>query len=58
MVYELRLRGLVVEQQVAVPVMYKGYNIKKPHYLGLLVEGRVINGLSPSDDLRISASPR
>jgi GxxExxY protein len=42
MVHELRLRGLSVEQQVAVPVMYKGYNIKKPHYLDLLVEGRVI----------------
>lgn len=42
MVYELRLRGLAVEQQVAVPVLYKGHNIKKPHYLDLLVEGRVI----------------
>ena len=42
MVYELRLRGLSVEQQVAVPVMYKVHNIKKPHYLDLLVEGRVI----------------
>ena len=42
MVYELRLRGLSVEQQVAVPVMYKGHIIKKPHYLDLLVEGRVI----------------
>jgi GxxExxY protein len=105
MVYELRLRGLVVEQQVAVPVLYKGHNIKKPHYLDLLVEGRVIvelkavekysklfesqlltylrlaqlsvgllinfgeaqirhgvrrviNGLSPDDDLSASASPR
>ena len=42
MVYELKLRGLAVEQQVAVPVLYKGHNIKKPHYLDLLVEGRVI----------------
>jgi len=105
MVYELRLRGLAVEQQVAVPVLYKGHNIKKPHYLDLLVEGRVIvelkavekcsklfesqlltylrlaqlnvgllinfgeiqvrhgvrrvvNGLSPSDDLCVSAPPR
>ena len=105
MVYELRLRGLSVEQQVAVPVIYKGHNIKKPHYLDLLVEGRVIvelkaleksaklfesqlltylrlsqmsvgllinfgetqvrhgirrviNGLSPDDDLRTSAPPR
>jgi len=42
MMYDLRLRGLVVEQQVAVPILYKGHNIKKPHYLDLLVEGRVI----------------
>ena len=42
MMYELRLRGIAVEQQVAVPVLYKGHNIKKPHYLDLLVEGRVI----------------
>ena len=105
MVYELRLRGLAEEQQVAVPVLYKGFNIKKPHYLDLLVDGRVvvelkavekysklfesqlltylrlaqlnvgllinfgeaqirhgirriINGLPPSDDLRVSAPPR
>lgn len=49
MVYELRLRGLSVEQQVAVPVMYKGHNIKKPHYLDLLVEGRVIVELKAVD---------
>jgi GxxExxY protein len=39
MVYELRLRGLAVEQQVAIPVMYKGYTIKQSHYLDLLGEG-------------------
>ena len=105
MVYELRLRGFIVEQQVAVPVLYKGQSIKKSHYLDLLVEGRVIvelkavekysrlfesqlltylrltklnvgllinfgeaqirhgvrrviNDLSPSDDLCVSAPPR
>ena len=42
MMYELRLRGLTVEQQVAVPILYKGHNIKKPHFLDLLVEGRVV----------------
>ena len=57
MVYELRLRGLAVEQQVAIPVLYKGHNIKKPHYLDLLIEDRVVNGLSPKDDLRASVSP-
>lgn len=105
MVFELSLRGLAVERQVAVPVLYKGCKIKSAHYLDLLVEGRVIvevkavekhsklfesqlltylrlaqlnvgllvnfgeaqvrhgvrrviNGLSPKDDLRASAPPR
>ena len=49
MMYELRLRGIAVEQQVAVPVLYKGHNIKKPHYLDLLVEGRVIVELKAVD---------
>ena len=42
MVCELELRGLSVQRQVAVPVLYKGHNVKKQHYLDLLVEGRVI----------------
>ena len=57
MVCELQLRGLSVQRQVAVPVLYKGYNIKKQHYLDLLVDGRVINELSPKDNLRVSAPP-
>jgi GxxExxY protein len=42
MVCELELRGLSVQRQVDVPVLYKGHNIKKQHCLDLLVEGRVI----------------
>jgi GxxExxY protein len=42
MVCELGLRGLDVKRQIAVPVLYKGYNVKKQHYLDLLVEGRVV----------------
>ena len=31
-----------MEQQVAIPVLYKGYTIKKSHCLDFFVEGRVI----------------
>ena len=39
---ELGLRGLCVKRQVAVPVLYKGYAIKKPHFLDILVEDSVV----------------
>jgi GxxExxY protein len=39
---ELGLRGLSVKRQVAVPVLYKGHAIKKPHFMDLLVEDRVV----------------
>ncbi|HEU0265417.1 MAG TPA: GxxExxY protein [Geobacterales bacterium] len=41
-VRELALRGLSVKQQIPVPVLYKGVEIKKPLYLDLLVEGLII----------------
>ena len=40
--YELELRGLKVQRQVAVPVIYKGRQIKNPHVLDLLVDERLI----------------
>jgi len=39
---ELSLRGLSVRRQVNVPVHYKGHRIKRPHFLDLLVDERVI----------------
>lgn len=42
MVCELRMRGLEVRQQVAVPVVYKGHAVKRSHFLDLLVEDRVV----------------
>jgi len=40
--YELGLRGHSVQRQVKVPVFYKGVEIKKPHYVDLLVDNRVV----------------
>ncbi|MDR9402465.1 MAG: GxxExxY protein, partial [Halothece sp. Uz-M2-17] len=40
--HELMLRGLVVEQQVPIPVSYKGINIDFAYRLDILVEKKVI----------------
>jgi len=38
----LDLRGLQVERQVAVPVLYKGKKIKDPLLVDLLVAGEIV----------------
>ena len=40
--YELELRGLKVETQKLVPVIYKGEEIGAPYRLDMLVEDKVI----------------
>lgn len=40
--YELELRGLKVQTQMLVPVMYKGRVIGVPYRLDMLVEDKVI----------------
>ena len=40
--YELQLRGLTIERQVAVPLVYKGQQLGSPLRLDLLVNGKVI----------------
>ncbi len=42
LVYELRQRGVGVEQQVAQPVFYKGLQLECGYRLDLLVENQVI----------------
>ena len=39
---ELRLRGLAVETQKSVPIIYKGVQIGDPYRLDMLVGGKVI----------------
>ena len=40
--HELQLRGLSVETQKPVPVVYKGKEIGEPYRLDMLVDGKVI----------------
>ena len=40
--HELRLRGLKVETQKSIPIVYKGEIIGDPYRLDMLVEGKVI----------------
>ncbi|HPF98761.1 MAG TPA: GxxExxY protein [Kiritimatiellia bacterium] len=39
---ELEARGLKVQRQVGVPILYKGHKVAKPLVLDMLVEGKVI----------------
>lgn len=39
---ELTLRGLSVKRQVAVPVSYKGSQVRDPLYIDILVQDKVI----------------
>jgi GxxExxY protein len=48
---ELRLRGLLLERQVAVPVIYKGENLECHVKLDIVVEARVIIEVKAVDKL-------
>lgn len=40
--HELKLRGLRIQQQKPVQVIYKGESIKEPLFIDILVEGKVL----------------
>ncbi|MDX9868581.1 MAG: GxxExxY protein [Kiritimatiellia bacterium] len=40
--FELQERGVLVERQVVVPLVYKGHRLATPLRLDLLVEGKVV----------------
>ena len=40
---ELRLRDISVQAQVQIPVIYKGYTLRNPMRVNLLVDGKVIS---------------
>ena len=42
LVFELRLRGMDVEQQAVVPIVYKGNVLSNPLRMDILVEKKVI----------------
>ncbi len=39
---ELQLKGLNVQRQVPIPLIYKGYELSKEYVIDLLVENEVI----------------
>jgi len=40
--YELSLRGLLNQRQLAIPVIYKNISVRDPLFLDILVENQVI----------------
>ena len=40
--HELKLRNVSVQAQVQIPVIYKGYTLRNPMRLDLVVDGKVI----------------
>ena len=49
--YELQQRGLMVERQKLVPIIYKGNVLKTELRLDILVEGRVIVELKSVEEM-------
>ena len=52
LVFELPQRGLMVEQQKQVPIIYKGNTLKSDFRLDLLVEDQVIVELKSVEEMR------
>ena len=52
MVYELEQRGLTVERQKQVPIIYKGVTLKTDLRLDLLVEDKVIVELKSVTEMK------
>ena len=50
--YELQQRGLMVERQKLVPIIYKGNVLKTELRLDILVEGRVIVELKSVEEMK------
>jgi len=46
---EMKLRGMSVERQKAVPVIYKGRPLKKPLFLDVIVNEKVIIEVKATD---------
>jgi len=51
LVTELELRGIVVDQKIAVPLFYRGINTNKYFEIDILVEGEIILELKASNGL-------
>ncbi len=40
--HELTLRGLLNQRQISVPVLYKGFAVREPLFLDILVEDKMV----------------
>jgi GxxExxY protein len=49
--HELKLRGITVEREVRVPVVYRGVRLRSAYRIDLLVEGRLVVELKAVDAL-------
>ena len=52
MAFELKERGLKVERQVEVPIIYKGNELKTPLRLDLIVNNQVIVELKSVEEMK------
>lgn len=50
--FELKQRGLKVERQLEVPILYKGEKLKTPLRLDLLIENTIIVELKSVEELK------
>ncbi len=50
LVYELRLRGFFVEEEVPLPVIYKKKKLKKGYRADVIVEKRVVIEIKAQED--------
>ena len=52
LVFELQQRGLKVERQVEVPILYKGHELKTALRLDLLIENTIIVELKSVEEMK------
>ena len=52
LVFELRQRGLKVERQIEVPILYKGQELKTALRLDLLIENTIIVELKSVEEMK------
>ena len=52
LVFEIQKRGLKVERQLDVPIIYKGNVLKSPLRIDLLVEDRIVVELKSVEEMR------
>jgi GxxExxY protein len=50
--FELKQRGLKVERQLEVPILYKGQKLKTPLRLDLLIENTIIVELKSVEEMK------